>query len=145
MDDNHFGVIHPQWFASLQNLIELRIHRNSIREIPVGTFEGLTSIRNLVMGENPLRFLGIEAFGDNSLTHLNWLSLVNAEIHAFDEEIFNRAENLEMLYLFNNPCVSLNFYNVNLERDSVRLQLQQCFDSFVGSLNCQFIAITSKT
>lgn len=144
MDDNHFREVQTQWFSSLHNLVELRIHRNSIQFIPDGTFEPLTSIQNLVMGENPLQFIGIEAFGSNSLASLNWLSLVNAGIEAFDVEIFSRAKNLNMLYLYNNPCISLNFYNIRLERDNVREQLQQCFDSFAGSLSCEFFEMTGN-
>jgi Leucine-rich repeat (LRR) protein len=144
MDDNHVRYINPAWFASLSNLIELRIHRNNLHFIPDRAFEPLTNLETLVIGDNTLRFVGSEAFGNNTLSALKWLSVVNSEIHGFDVEIFNRASALEMLYLFGNPCVNLNFYNVNTERDLVREQLTECFDSFAGSLHCDFIQITSE-
>lgn len=142
LDLTGISEIHPQWFTHLRNLQVLHLQGTQIRSIPDHVFEPLVSIQDLFLSQLPLRFFGIEAFGTNPLTSLSWLNLMSTELEAFDEEIFNRAENLEFLYLYNNPCVSINFYQVNLNRDSVREQLQQCFDNFVGSLRCQYIAIS---
>lgn len=146
MDDNQFRYIDPAWFTSLQNLVELRIHRNGIHFIPDGAFQPLSSIRNFVIGDQSLRFLGIEAFGNNSLQNLHWLSLVNADLHAFDMTIFDRTApfNLNMLYMFGNPCANMNFYNVQNEQDVVRAELESCFNNFQGSLGCQYFAMEGK-
>lgn len=122
----------------------MHIHRNNVNSIPDNSFVGMRSIENLFIGGKNLRFLGLQAFGDRSLSTLNWLNVMSSNLYAIDEQIYNRATNLQYLYLYDNNCVSRNFYQVDLDREVVRQQLAPCFESFVGSMMCQYIVIPGR-
>lgn len=145
LDNIGIREVHPQWFTHLSNLRTLHLHRNNVRSLANDTFAALTNVENLFIGGKDLRFLGLEAFGDRSLSSLTWLNVMSSNLFAIDEEIFDRAENLQFLYLYDNHCTSMNFYQVHLNREAVREDLAQCFESFVGTMRCQYIVITGRS
>jgi hypothetical protein len=86
------------------------------------------SVRN-----NRLTSINGNAFSGD-MGNLTRLYAQSNRIDEIDSEFFDSVSgSLVNLYLYDNVCVSSNFFDVNQNEGWVREELQGCFDNFAGN------------
>lgn len=138
LDHSNLAVVNENWLQSLVNLREIFLQGNQITELQNRLFAALNALEVLFIGENPLESLSSAHFDENVLS-LQRISAMETQISAINEGLFDNAVNLTSLYLYGSPCGGQNFFNIQDNRDEVREQLEGCFDTFRGSVLCNFI------
>ncbi|KAG5666386.1 hypothetical protein PVAND_014415 [Polypedilum vanderplanki] len=137
---NLLTILKFEWFNPLTNLVSLRLEFNTISDLPSGIFNNNNRLTDLGLSFNQLSEINSNSFGDlnNLVTFYGEFNMIN----SIDSEFFDRAINLNGLYLTSNICTQSSFYDVALNRISVRLALQTCFDNFnvETTLECFYLA-----
>jgi len=131
LDFNGLRSIQPQWFANLPALRDLHLNANNLRALPADSFNNLTFFYLSIRG-NRISTINSNSFG-NSLNTIESFYALDNQINAIDREFFDRAIDLDTLYLLNNVCVDHNFREVFGNRGFVIEELSQCFDNFSNS------------
>ncbi|KAG5666390.1 hypothetical protein PVAND_014419 [Polypedilum vanderplanki] len=130
IDSSGLRRIDSQWFSTLTLLTELHLHSNSIRSMPENVFTPLVNLGYLSVRDNLIRVINGNAFSTQMNNFTRFYAQSN-RINGFDDQFFESISGqLEFLYLYDNVCISMNFYEVNQNQNIVREELQRCFDNF---------------
>jgi Leucine-rich repeat (LRR) protein len=122
-------TLNPGWFNGLSNLHTLYLGSNRILDVPDNIFNALTSLQELYIYNNLIIQLRNSAFGA-SISSLTLIYGIGNDLNVIDPAIVSSATNLNQLFLQNNLCTSLNFYNVNSNPDLVIDRLGRCVTNF---------------
>lgn len=132
--------LHPQWFENKPNLHTVYLGTNELTEIPDGTFNSLSGLRDLYIYNNHLVELRAAQFGP-TLANINLIYSIANRINSIDTEIVTGSPNLEYLFLQNNLCVNLNFYDVADNPQDVLTRMQRCNQNAVATpaISCNYV------
>ena len=121
-------------FREMTNANVVDISHNQIERIPEGLFSGLQNLKKIKLGDNPIKFFGIEDFANASeLTSLQEIHVSHYPLSTFEPWPFDRANVIAPLefkfYIQNNSIV--HFTN------TIGLNLNNC--SMVDGINLYFV------
>ncbi|RWS16189.1 leucine-rich repeat and immunoglobulin-like domain-containing nogo receptor-interacting protein 3 [Dinothrombium tinctorium] len=105
------GVIAPDAFYQLSNLIELYLSSNLLTSVPTEALKHCPSVRRLLLNGNPIQVIRENSFA--SLSHLNSLDLSNCQIDLIEPKAFKGLQRLQFLKLDGNRLTTLSSLVVN--------------------------------
>lgn len=100
------GVIAPDAFTQLTNLIELDLSGNLLTYVPTDIFKDCSNLRRLLLHGNPIQAVRANAFVP--LDQLKSLDLSNCQIDMIESGAFKGLGQLEFLKLNDNRLTSLS-------------------------------------
>ncbi|KAJ8373800.1 hypothetical protein SKAU_G00043800 [Synaphobranchus kaupii] len=101
--ENGIEMIQADTFRHLHHLERLQLGRNSIRQIEVGAFNGLTSLNTLELFDNRLTIALIERNAFDDVTALVELNLAHNNLSSLPHDLFAPLRYLVELHLHHNP------------------------------------------
>ncbi|CAG9811906.1 unnamed protein product [Chironomus riparius] len=129
LDGCGISEINPLWFNGLQELRFLLMNENQIDNLQPGVFDNLPTLYTLDLGLNRITMVHSDSFGSTLSNLLHYYNDGNPTT-SIDPDFFDNAVNLNYLFLLNNECANRNFYGITFNRESIRVELADCFDGF---------------
>lgn len=126
--DNEIRSIRTEWFDTLESLKFLFINENQIEEFPVNAFKGLKNLEVFGFDDNNLRVIHSESFGIHP--KLEVIYLTKNQIYAIDEQLLNKTQALNYLFLAGNVCADFNIVDGLNNRENMMRILEPCFDNY---------------
>jgi hypothetical protein len=149
LNNNRIKYVKPVWFEQLTSLRTLHLNNNNIRYVDPLTFTSLVSIENINLNDNEISYLDPKTFenllnlknftaANNDLTVVEKdLFKTNVKLHrvVFDyntikvmyPDMFDGNENMFMIDLYGNPCVSGYFGKDDFSDMKTKLK-EKCSD-----------------
>jgi hypothetical protein len=109
LDDNDIRYIDPLTFTSLVSIENIDLRSNEISYLDPKTFENLLKLKNFTVAHNHLTVIEKDLFKTNVNLHRVVFDFNN--IQFMDPDMFDGRDNMFMVDLKGNPCVSRYFSN----------------------------------
>ncbi|XP_072143995.1 uncharacterized protein rk [Dermacentor andersoni] len=91
---NHISDIDPRAFHGLRSLQAIDLSHNKLTHLPIA-LSSLNMLKELIISDNQIRFLGEDSFRSNG--GLTLLELANNPLESFDRKTFSRLPYLKRL------------------------------------------------
>ena len=117
------SLVLTDWFQDLTNLEALHLYYNKLAEIPDNAFKSLTKLKELNLKGNKIEIITRNMFEHNK--QLQKIDLGINQISQIQSGSFAHLSKLIELNLFDNPCVSSNFFNKT--PDEIAEGLTNCY------------------
>lgn len=126
---NRLESIPSDLIRNLRFLEIFTISANYIHNLPDGLFTHPNILTIIDVSANNLTTIDSKVFG-NSSQNLQRVRASWNQISSIDRAWFDSVTRLDRLILEENLCINENFFDFHNNRDSVRRELQFCFDNF---------------
>lgn len=127
LETNQITALKPEWFETLEKVTYLDLHENLVEELPRNVFSFMTNLATLYLFSNKLKIINSNSF--SSHPYLTNVFIYTNQIDAIDEKFINNTA-VSYLDARNNVCVSKSITDNTVARESMRAELQKCFENF---------------
>jgi Leucine-rich repeat (LRR) protein len=130
--DNFIQNLHKHALVGLNNLDFLNIDGNEIKEIPADFFRPAIRLRSLFVGNNQIERLR----GDTFLRkyQIEQISFPSTGVNAIGRDFIDNLNLISLINLFGNECVNRIFELSRSTVESIKAELEPCFENFDSSL-----------
>jgi len=124
---NQIKNLKVRWFEKLENLKNLYLVSNQIEELPKNVFSPLKNMDLLDLYNNKLKTIHANSFG--ILPNLTTINMMFNFIDAVDERFIDNTGVIS-LNMQNNNCANVFIFDDSTSRETMRNDLQNCFNNY---------------
>ena len=125
---NRIQILRTEWFENLEQLVTLYLENNKIEELPKHVFSSLKTNVFIALNNNRLSVIHADSIGFS--INLSFVIFTENQINAIDEIFIDNNPALFSISMLDNLCASVTIFDNSISRQSMREQLQTCFENY---------------